>query len=122
MARILVADDDELYREMIESMLTRDGHLVIGVKSGKGCLEQLDGGQFDLLITDLFMPHFDGLDLIAAVRSRNGTMPIIGITGGLSGLVKPYVEAMLAMGTQAVLAKPFTVERFADEVRKALHN
>ncbi|SEH51266.1 response regulator [Magnetospirillum fulvum] len=116
MARVLVVDDDPLYRELVETMLIRGGHSVIGVDNGQKCLSKLGEESFDIVITDLFMPLRDGVETIVAIRGSGNATPIIGMTGGIAGAVRPYVGAMTRLGANAVLVKPFTV----DELNQAL--
>ena len=111
MARILVAEADLLYREMVQFMLERDGHQVVAVESGRQCLGRLDDdGAFDMVVANLFLPNCDGGELLAAIRRRDAAMPIIGISGGDDGVAPPKPGAM---GAGAVLAKPFTAEQLS---------
>ena len=107
---IAVAEDDGLHRELVSAMLRRAGHRVNAVDGGDSCLALLAGRPFDLLVTDLFMPTGDGMSLLVALRDRGITIPVIGMTGGCSGMVRPYADAMLSLGAETVLAKPFTSE------------
>ena len=120
MARILVVDDDDLCREVMEVTLSRDGHDVVGAADGKEGLARLDAGHFDLVVTDLFMPAFDGIELIVEMLSRRRDIPVIGVTGGLGGMIKPYVNMLRSLGACTVLAKPLAGDVLAAAVTRAL--
>lgn len=114
MAHILLVEDDPIYLELVQEMLERDGHTVKTARNGRECLTLLDDKErsderpINLVITDLFMPRMNGAELVVAIRERGKEdMPLIGITGGHSDLVKPYTQSFLRLGSNAVLAKPF---------------
>jgi len=111
MARILVAEADLLYREMVQFMLERDGHQVVAVESGRQCLGRLEqDAAFDLVVADLFLPNCDGGELVAGIRRRDAAIAIIGIASGATGVAPPMATAL---GVGAVLAKPFTAEELS---------
>lgn len=127
MANILLVDDDPIYRDLVEIMLERDGHAVTTAENGVQCLRLLVAGgdapekAYDLVITDLFMPKMNGADLVAAIREHcGGDIPLIGITGGHADMVRPYAQSFLNLGSNAVLAKPFTDHDLRKVVGQAL--
>lgn len=120
MIRIAVADDDSLHREVVATMLEREGHWVEVAANGRECLELVDSGAIDLVVTDVFMPGGDGLSLLAAIRGRQPQLPVIAMTGGLGGLSHPRFDAMRALGAQAVLAKPFTRRELTETAMRVL--
>jgi len=120
MANILVVDDDDLCREVMEVTLQRDGHQVVSAADGKEGLARLDAGQFDLVVTDLFMPAMDGVELIVEMMSRRRHIPVIGVTGGLGGMIKPYVNMLRSLGACTVLAKPLAGDVLTAAVTSAL--
>jgi CheY-like chemotaxis protein len=68
--RILVVDDDNLYGMLLCDALQMEGWQTVHVEGGEQALEAFDTAQFDILITDIYMPGMDGLKLHAAVRAR----------------------------------------------------
>jgi len=104
----------------MEVTLSRDGHTVIGAADGKEGLARLDAGQFDLVVTDLFMPALDGIELIVEMLSRRRDIPVIGVTGGLGGMIKPYVNMLRSLGACTVLAKPLAGGVLIAAVTRAL--
>jgi len=103
-ARLLVVDDEQPQREMLEGILRRAGFAVATAADGRGALEHLAGEEFDLLLTDQRLPAMDGLELLdRALRLRPG-MPIVLMTA--YGTVSTAVEAM-KRGAADYLTKPF---------------
>src|SRR5262249_55493710 len=68
MAHVLVVDDDKAQRVLVEEMLVPTGYTVESAKHGREALEKHHSRRADLVITDLFMPEFDGVELILALR------------------------------------------------------
>lgn len=107
MAFILVIDDDEDIRSMLERLLMRGGHQVQLAGGGREGHAIFDDSRFDLVITDIVMADGEGLETIAAIRKENQSIPIIAVSGG--GRVPRDVYLGLAghMGANRTLAKPF---------------
>jgi CheY-like chemotaxis protein len=82
MAKILVADDEPIHQEFVATILMRAGHSVIAVGNGVECLRQLDKTAVDIVVADIFMPHLDGIQMLAMMRAQGRRVPIIGMTGG----------------------------------------
>ena len=109
MARILIIDDDTLHLEMLQRVLERKAHEVTTATDGEqGLLLLREEGAFDLVLTDVFMPHVDGIDIMRTIRAAGLTVPVIAMTGGLNGIYSPFAGIMTALGARAVLAKPFS--------------
>ena len=107
MSLILIIDDDAPILELLQAILTYEGHTLRRASDGREGLALMDR-DVDLLITDLIMPNREGLETIADVRRRGFLQPIIAMTGG--GLIGPheYLETARFIGANAVLAKPFS--------------
>jgi DNA-binding NtrC family response regulator len=82
MANIVVVDDDASVREILEEILSAAGHRVRSATDGADALTVLDRERPDLVITDLLMPHLNGLGLIAEIQKRFPGLSIIAISGG----------------------------------------
>jgi CheY-like chemotaxis protein len=123
--RVLVAEDDADTREALVHALRRDGYEVIEAHNGWELLQYLatqdadvrDGGQVDLVISDVRMPGKNGLDILAGLRWANGSTPFILITG-FSDL-QMRAEAR-RLGAAALLAKPFELDQLRSVVQDAL--
>ena len=82
MVCILVIDDDELVRTTLSRTLTAAGYEVIEACNGDVGLRKFQGGNVDLVITDILMPEKEGLQTIQELREADGNMRIIAISGG----------------------------------------
>ena len=67
--RLLLAEDEEMQRTVLASMLTRAGYTVTAVDNGRDALTEILTGEYSLLVTDRGMPGLDGLRLCRAIRS-----------------------------------------------------
>jgi two-component system, NtrC family, response regulator AtoC len=103
MARILIADDEAGLREFIGDTLRLDGHDIAEATDGRDAIRKLDERGFDLVITDLKMPHVDGMAVLKKVRTEQPEVEVIVLTA--HGSVDNAVEAMKA-GAFDYLQKP----------------
>ncbi|MDP3495603.1 MAG: response regulator [Hyphomonadaceae bacterium] len=109
MHRALVVDDDPLMREIVGEHLRETGLTVEFAADGMEALQAVGEWQFRLIVTDMFMPNMDGLELIRALRERASHTPIIGMSAGVSGLDADIpLRAAIAAGAQQVLRKPIS--------------
>jgi signal transduction histidine kinase/ActR/RegA family two-component response regulator len=103
--RILVIDDDELLRHSMRAILEREGHSVSVAQGGRSGIEAFSAvaqsaERFEVVITDLGMPHVDGRAVAVAVKGISPRTPVILLTGWGQHLrdgndVPPYVDHML---------------------------
>src|SRR5688572_33426961 len=80
-ARVLVVDDEEAVLLTIQGVLELDGYEVVATSSGRQALELLQSQPFDLLLTDLRIEDFDGLELLREQRQRAPDAQSIMLTG-----------------------------------------
>ncbi|MEO6434832.1 MAG: response regulator, partial [Tepidisphaeraceae bacterium] len=118
-ARILVADDEPNIRATIADVLRKYHAVVTTSANGAEAIAQLDEADFDLVVSDIKMPDKTGYDVFAAARKKSLTVPVILMTGFGYDPNHCIVRASQE-GLQAVLFKPFKVDQFLGEVRKAL--
>ena len=114
-SRILVVEDEEKLRRVIELQLKGAGHGVDLAGAAEEGLRLADGA--DLILTDLRLPGMDGLELLASLRRQNSTTPVIVMTA--FGSIETAVEAMKA-GAVDFLPKPFSLDHLMTVVNKAL--
>jgi two-component system, cell cycle response regulator CpdR len=119
MARILIAEDEEVLRAMCARALATGGHQVETASDGSEALEILirEHGRFDLLLTDVRMPIMDGIALALAAARDFPDLTILLMTG--------YADQReRAQGLDAlvhdVIAKPFSVADLRSAVNEAL--
>jgi CheY-like chemotaxis protein len=123
MANILVVDDDTLTLDLFTIVLQRHGYFFSVAKDGAEALKLCESQKFDLIITDIFMPNVDGIDLIMKLKKCNSNTPIVAISAGsrnngLSAVLN--LQTATALGVHSTLQKPFPSEQFIHTVRRAL--
>jgi CheY-like chemotaxis protein len=116
--RLLLAEDDDAVREMLQTALERDGFEVVAVPGVRRALKCIATEKFDVLLSDLHMPHpGDGFTVVSAMRHTHPK----ALTLLLSG--HPELdEAMLAIRSQAddVLVKPIEIASVGEIIHKKL--
>lgn len=115
--RILVVDDEVISRDNLALALARQGHETVAAGSGAEALTLLQGGDFDMVLTDLMMEGMDGLALLRAIKERHPDIEVVVITGYPT--VDTAVDAMRA-GAYDYLAKPYRIDEARLLVHKAL--
>jgi DNA-binding NtrC family response regulator len=113
--RILVVEDEDKLRRVIELQLTSAGFDVDKASTAEEGLRMVD--RADLVLTDLKLPSMDGLQLLGLIRRQNAQVPVVMMTA--FGSVETAVEAMKA-GATDFLQKPFSLDHLMQVVHKAL--
>lgn len=113
-ARILVAEDDAVFRRVIEFTLSRAGYQVSTAANGRLAKEHLAAESCDCLVTDHQMPEMSGIDLLNHIRAIEElrTLPVILCTA--KGLELDSHFLMQRYGLTAVLHKPFSPRKLVD--------
>lgn len=111
---ILVVEDDESVRGLVEQSLRRQGYNVLLVGSATELLESNLGGlnKVDLLLTDVVMPDLSGPDLYQALKDKGVTVKVLYMSG--------YTAGILPDGNVLFLEKPFSAADLHQMVRRAL--
>lgn len=112
-----VIDDDEAMRESLSFLLEASGMSARTYGSAAEFLAGVDAAEPGCVVTDIRMPEMNGLELVAELKARGVTLPIIVITG--HGDVPLAVEAMKA-GVSDFLEKPFSDDTLLATIRRAL--
>lgn len=121
--RVLLAEDETDLRELLAVMLAKDGYEVVAVSDGSELLDYLgsihlqDGSAepIDLIVSDIQMPGWTGLQVLQGIREKDWATPVILITG--FGTTDVRREAS-RLGVMAFFDKPFDV----DDLRTAVIN
>ena len=103
--RLLVAEDDEIYRSMLIASLHLDGHDIVEAKDGQEAIDLAQKGHFDAILMDISMPHISGITATKIIRqsSAHNTVPIIGLT---AHALPEQIEEFLAAGMDDLIIKP----------------
>lgn len=111
-ARVLVVDDDPMVCQAIEVYLERHDFQVTVADGGEAGLRALEGGAFDLMLVDIFMPHMRGFESIRIFHERAPTVPLIAMSGyafaNLNTPAPDFLRMALELGATRCLRKPFT--------------
>src|SRR5258707_13426175 len=115
-ARVLVVDDEPQITRVLRTVLSSQGYQVRTAAEGEAALSDFNEWRPELVITDLYMPHMDGLELCKRIRAMS-TVPIIVLS--VKGEEKTKVEA-LDCGADDYVTKPFGIDELLARVRAAL--
>ena len=105
--RVLIVDDNEDLRIMLQRWLEADGFEAVVATDGHTGLALLDAQAIDVVVTDLCMPETDGIETIEAVRTRFPHIPIVAMSGWISSGGVDYLEVAREIGAVRTLKKPF---------------
>jgi two-component system, OmpR family, KDP operon response regulator KdpE len=115
-SRVLVVDDEPQITRVLRTVLTSQGYQVRTAAEGESALTNFNEWRPELVITDLYMPHMDGIELCRRIRAQS-TVPIIVLS--VKGEEKTKVEA-LDSGADDYVTKPFGIDELLARVRAAL--
>jgi DNA-binding response OmpR family regulator len=115
--KILVIDDDDGSRCLIENALQFDGHQVQVATNGVSGMRLMRLERPDIVITDILMPDQDGLGIIRSMRQEFPEVKILAISGGGTVGSLDLLVAAEHLGADATLAKPFVPEQLFESVK-----
>jgi PAS domain S-box-containing protein len=105
--RLLVAEDDQVIRQILGKMLRISGYETEFAENGQLVVEMWENGNYDLIMMDIQMPRMNGFEATVAIREKErtcgGHIPIIAMTAHAS---KEYEEQCLVVGMDAYISKP----------------
>ena len=116
-ARILVADDDDALRRLMQRLLREAGHDVLLASDGVEALKVFGDGHIDLIVSDISMPRMDGVTLLRRVRELNEDIPFILLAGAPSA--NTAIDALRFHATE-YLPKPVEPGQLLESVTHAL--
>jgi DNA-binding NtrC family response regulator len=118
---ILVIDDDRFVRNVIVSILDRCGYSWLSAPDGESAMKLMKQRKFRLVITDIFMPGMDGLELIMKYTRSNPEALILAISGG-GKFTEPHetLKPARVLGSHRTLAKPFDLDDFVLVLKEML--
>ncbi len=120
MARILVIDDEQALRRSVVKILEREGHEVLDAADGKVGMRLLREQRPDLVISDLFMPEMDGVELLRQLRRESPELRVVAMSGGAYDGQIELLDVATGLGAAAVLRKPFELEELVSIVSDVL--
>jgi two-component system nitrogen regulation response regulator GlnG len=116
-ARILIADDEDSLRWVLEKTLKGAGYDVTGVTDGDSAIRAFQAEPYDLVFLDIRMPGIDGLTALARLREIRGNAPVVVMTA--HGTMDTAIQAM-QRGAYDYIAKPFDLDEVVLLAERAL--
>lgn len=115
--KVLVVDDEEMIRDILNDYLSSLGAVVETAANGKDAFEKIKNNNFDILLSDVRMPGGDGVSLIRQIHTEiiNEQKPKIFICSGFNDLTKKDAESL---GVIKMFTKPFSLEQLTQEILK----
>lgn len=120
MPRILIIEDDGEIRDLLERLLTREGHTVATAINGKQGVVAFRANPFDMVITDIIMPEKDGIEAIMDLKRERPDLKLIAISGGGRADPENYLHSAQLLGATRTLRKPFTNDAILATVKELL--
>jgi len=115
MAKILVVDDEEYIRFAYTDELEEEGYEVITANCGYRLLQRIEDEKPDLVLLDIKMPDYNGLDLLQDIRNRFYDLPVI-----LSTAYDTYKEDIKSVAADYYVVKSFDLTDLKDKIALGL--
>lgn len=117
--RLLLVEDEAMVRAVAERALTRAGYVVTTAEDGEEGLASIaNGGEFDLVVSDVVMPGMDGPAMARAIRKVKPDMPVLF----MSGYAEEQLRRDIDIDNMYFIPKPFSVQQIGDKVGGILAN
>lgn len=117
---ILIVEDNARVRDIIMKILRHTGYRVLPAANGHEAIRSLELPEIDLIITDLYMPQMDGMELLMQLRKQALTTPIIVISGAQPDHDADILHTARLLGARMTLAKPFAMQELVTAVTQLI--
>jgi DNA-binding response OmpR family regulator len=115
---LLLVEDEALLRSLVSQFLRNEGYKVVEAEDGDaGVRRHLEDGPFDLLLVDLNLPVFSGVEVCRRVKSRCPSQKVMICS---AAIVKENEEALVALGVSHFLTKPYHPEDLLAHIRQEI--
>lgn len=108
--RVLLIDDDDLFREVTRLMIESGGHEVVEAEDGRDGLALFQKQAFDAVVTDLIMPQDEGIGTIRNIRALSKKVRIVAMSGNARMPGVDFLKMAARLGAAHTLSKPFEKE------------
>ena len=105
--KILVVEDEEALRTIVQHELVAHGYDVDTAEDGEFAMQKLGEKQYDMAILDIFMPNMDGMEVLRRIREKNLARKVIMLTG-VDEL--KIARESLALGANDFITKPYDIQ------------
>ncbi len=119
MTKILVIDDEQGIRNLLDTLLRRKGYDVVLAESGRQGLELFRRERPDVIVLDLKMPEMDGLTVLRQIKNLDPGKPVIILTGAGTAQAEQQVRAL---GVTEYVEKEFSLHLLGDSLKRLLNN
>jgi DNA-binding NtrC family response regulator len=119
MTKILIIDDEQGIRDLLDTLLRRKGYDVVVAENGREGLKVFRRERPDVVVLDLKMPVMDGLTVLQEIRTLDPTKPVIILTG--AGTPEAEQQAR-ALGVTEFVEKEFSLHRLGDSLKRLLND
>ncbi len=118
--KILIVEDEEFVRSLLQEVLEFKGMEVLAASSGREALEVFSQykDELDLVILDLVLPEMMGEEIFMALKEMDPQVKVL-VTTGMGAA--PSLERLLESGAKGVVTKPFNFAELLEKVRSILH-
>lgn len=118
--RLLLAEDDDLLASLLNFRLTKAGYEVLLATDGRQVKEMLQHGMPDIIVSDIMMPYYSGIELIDHVRNElNSKVPVIIISSAGN---EQNVLTAFELGANDFISKPVSPDELMVRVARELRN
>ena len=115
--KVLLVEDEDMVRAVAERALTRAGYEITACANGEEGLAAIEeGGQFDIVVSDVVMPGMDGPAMVRAIRAMIPGMPVLF----MSGYAEEQLRRDIDISDMHFIAKPFSIASIGDKVGAVL--
>ena len=121
---ILLVDDEQLLLDSMQRILKifKTGYKVLTTTNSFAVPWMIGESALDILVTDIFMPDKDGLELIKEVRKKYPLVKIIAMSGGGGSGKEEYLDMAKRFGSSYSLTKPFSSDELISALKKVVGN
>lgn len=120
MSTILIVDDNERLLATLDRALSAAGYLTMTAAGGGVALRMLMDVEVDLVITDIYMPEMDGIELLSRILDRSPDAKVVAMTAGGSLVREELLDDARMLGAVRVISKPFTTDELLEVVDQLL--
>jgi len=110
MAKILLADDNQMFRKTVRKILEQGGHEVVEAVNGKEAMEQLHRSRMDVVLLDIIMPGQGGMETLFEMSGSRIRTRVIIMTGRIDTATDAFKNLCKRFKAEKVLIKPFSAK------------